>query len=274
MINLNTLTVRNLKTFASPDGGGFNATLVIDDEVIAHIFDGGFGGGVDYDWKCSEFKRTEIHNAVAALPPYEFMGYTLNHDLDGLIGTAVGNFELAKKEKAACKKGLCYRKADDEEGTFWKTSYADTPENRKMLTGKGVVEFINDKYPEVKAVDPVAVAQTKQERNACKKGLCYRKGDDGLWTTNLADTPENRAKVMSRGATEIINDKYPDIKTPTAEEQKAMMMKDLCKKGLVFVTDGLEADKSFKTNMANTPANRMAIKAKHPTAKFLNDIYC
>jgi len=36
--------VKAVKLFASPDGGGLNANLYMDNKLVAKLHDGGFGG--------------------------------------------------------------------------------------------------------------------------------------------------------------------------------------------------------------------------------------
>ena len=39
-----TYSVKNVKTFNSPDGGGYNASLYFGKTKVANIHDGGYGG--------------------------------------------------------------------------------------------------------------------------------------------------------------------------------------------------------------------------------------
>ena len=43
-------SIKKLKTFASPDGGGFNATLCLGKTQVADLHDGGYGGCIDFTW--------------------------------------------------------------------------------------------------------------------------------------------------------------------------------------------------------------------------------
>ena len=43
-------SVNAVKTFNSPDGGGYSCNLLLDGKKVAEVFDGGFGGGLQFDW--------------------------------------------------------------------------------------------------------------------------------------------------------------------------------------------------------------------------------
>lgn len=43
-------SIKKLKMFASPDGGGFNATLCLGKTQVADLHDGGYGGCIDFTW--------------------------------------------------------------------------------------------------------------------------------------------------------------------------------------------------------------------------------
>jgi len=47
---MTTYSIKKLKTFSSPDGGGFNATLCFGKTQVADLHDGGYGGCIDFTW--------------------------------------------------------------------------------------------------------------------------------------------------------------------------------------------------------------------------------
>lgn len=47
---MTTYSIKKLKTFSSPDGGGFNATLCLGKTQVADLHDGGYGGCIDFTW--------------------------------------------------------------------------------------------------------------------------------------------------------------------------------------------------------------------------------
>jgi len=53
-----TYSVKNVKTFNSPDGGGYNASLYCGKTKVANIHDGGYGGCLMYDWVDTTIGRT------------------------------------------------------------------------------------------------------------------------------------------------------------------------------------------------------------------------
>lgn len=44
-----TYSVKSVKFFDTPDGGGFNCTLYKDGKKVAHVHDAGWGGSLHYD---------------------------------------------------------------------------------------------------------------------------------------------------------------------------------------------------------------------------------
>jgi hypothetical protein len=212
MLDLNKLNVRNVKTFASPDGGGFNCTLTYEGKKIASVHDDGNCGCHEYFWDtgCQHF-HMELEAAADALPPVIYRDTSLNKDLDWVVSDLVQAVEAEAVERRACKKGLCYQKDGDDKGRFWVTTMPDTPANREVCQKAGAVTFINDKYPDIKTPTPED-AQAKRIKAACQKGLCWRKNKDDsdtLFIKGFLDTPMNRAKVLVSYPNAIfMNDTY------------------------------------------------------------------
>ncbi len=208
MTDLKTLTLKKVQTFRSPDGGGFNADVYLDGELVCLAHDDGNGGGASIYWKCSREKRAEVEAAIDALPevPSQFGG-TLKQDFDWLISDAVDAYENQKIERAACKKGLCFT-VKGMEG-FLTTKCPDDERSRAHFEakyGKENVTFLNDKYPDIQGPTEASLLADRIKKD-CKKGLCFKnaesrkKGPTSYFTTTLPDTQVNRQVVMA---------KYPD----------------------------------------------------------------
>lgn len=212
MTDLNTLTLKRVQTFRSPDGGGFNADVYIDGVFVAEAHDDGNGGLVDIYWKCSPEKQAEIEAAIDALPEValEFEGLpttTIKQDFEWLINRAIEDFESQKLERAACKKGLCFTVKGSE--GFYTTKCLNDERSRAHFEakyGKENVTFLNDKYPDIQGPTEASL-QAEKVRKDCKKGLCFKnaesrkKGPTSYFTTTMPDTPVNRQMIMA---------KYPD----------------------------------------------------------------
>jgi len=103
-------TVKNLQSFRTPDGGGFNATLYRDGKRIAHVHDAGRGGCYSIDFVQGVDRHAEaalLKTAADALPQESFTsGGVVTHyqpDVDMLISGFVSAVEDAKQDKRLLK---------------------------------------------------------------------------------------------------------------------------------------------------------------------------
>ena len=55
-------SINALKTFDTPDGGGYNCNILRNGKKVATAHEAGQGGEIDIDWLDWEEKRVEIHN--------------------------------------------------------------------------------------------------------------------------------------------------------------------------------------------------------------------
>lgn len=147
---ISKLSVKSVKTWNTPDGGGYSCKLYCGDEFIADVYEAGQGGCAEYDQKCSDTLWKQIQDAIDALPQVksEFGGdsFMLSKDLDWIVSDLVQEYQDNKRLKRFCKAGLCYKTADCGDN-FYATKTPDSPRAREHYTTKcGAVEFLNDRF--------------------------------------------------------------------------------------------------------------------------------
>ena len=152
------ITLSGIKTFDSPDGGGFNATLLFDGKKVATVHDGGHGGEVElYPISTSKVSFAEVRDILKAeaakLPPFKYDdGTELTQDYGDLIVGLVSAWEQQKEDKRLqklCQTKILFRlkgdRADqlrtiiapwnDTTKTYMRTHYGDKIES-----------ILNEKY--------------------------------------------------------------------------------------------------------------------------------
>ncbi|MEE9581114.1 MAG: hypothetical protein V3V74_07360 [Nitrosomonadaceae bacterium] len=156
------VTVKNVKEFASPDGGGFNCTVYLNGKRFCSAHDGGHGGCISYDFLSSykegdkhpqvEIRRLdEVMKADPKKYAYEYSGMELFKDFDCLVNEAI-NAHYKEKEKRKfenqMKKRVLYRKADSKHGEYYKTA-----EHKTADQIKNTKEYLKQKYPDITFLD-------------------------------------------------------------------------------------------------------------------------
>ena len=124
--------VQGLRPFASPDGGGYNATLTHNGVAVADLHDGGYGGEVDVQYKglswngephlnptatpaqakksraqaeASKAAKDALDALIAATPPVAAWGKMLTVNLSWVVGELVTHAEIVK----ICTKKTLFR---------------------------------------------------------------------------------------------------------------------------------------------------------------------
>jgi len=144
-----TYSVKNVKTFNTPDGGGYNATLYCGKTKVANIHDGGYGGCLQYDWLDTTIGRTGKFNPDQHFEK-DFYAFIKTHKIpdfewddekggfvdipdefitptdDLFVGNLVNDFLDMKHLKQALKKEVLVVKYD--KGTIHGTGDKPTPE--------------------------------------------------------------------------------------------------------------------------------------------------
>jgi hypothetical protein len=134
-------TIKNLKTWATHDGGGYQFSLYLNDKKFAFVHNDGNGGEVEVECLDINAPKVEIttwtdkegndhkwlvtpHYAllsayVRGLPKWECFSGDLEHVTIGIfMDELVNSYELDKKLAKAKKKGIVFKLNTDSKGTF------------------------------------------------------------------------------------------------------------------------------------------------------------
>jgi len=141
------LKIKSLKTWNSPDGGGFECDLFVDDVKSAHVYNGGHGGPNDYRWTSSVIEET-VAKFVRTVPKRKAYGSMLNVSLDWLVDEAINAFTKAREDAKILKRCLTetlFRTAKQGPDAYSRIKLPFTPEVRALCVAKyGAVEFLNE----------------------------------------------------------------------------------------------------------------------------------
>ena len=166
-----TYSVKNVKTFNSPDGGGYNASLYLGKTKVADIHDGGYGGCLEYDWIDTTIGRTGKINPdphfekdfyaflkTQKIPDFEWSddekGFVDIPDVmitpsdDLFIGNMVNDFLNIKRMKSLLSRKV--HVSDDGQVFSFKCKSSEIDKTFKFreMGGKATFrDFINTKYP-------------------------------------------------------------------------------------------------------------------------------
>ena len=135
-----TVTIKNLKTFESPDGGGFNCSIYLDGKKIGTAHQGGHGGPDEYyiadDKNEEEFSAALRQQPSAVEWMKDYPDYQYNIDEIG-FGDIVNAFEDAKWLRRHLRTKVLYRLPGDGDDS-WRTvahrGYAD--KTRALIVDK------------------------------------------------------------------------------------------------------------------------------------------
>lgn len=139
------VTVKNVKEFASPDGGGFNCTVYLNGKRFCSAHDGGHGGCIDYDFLPNskaenghpQVEISRLDKTMKANPKkyaYEYSGMHLFKDFDHLVNDAINAFHKEKEQKTfmnLMKKRVLYRLPDSKGGAYYKTHILNSADEIK-----------------------------------------------------------------------------------------------------------------------------------------------
>lgn len=126
------LGIQKLKTFASPEGGGFNCELLFDGKVIAKAHDAGNGGCINYwavEKKAAELREAEAYAKALPMSPSplgEDYG-PMQRSLDIVIFEIFEWQQTIAWIKRNSKNNLVYQKVPAEKSVYflsrewWKT---------------------------------------------------------------------------------------------------------------------------------------------------------
>ena len=129
------LTIKSLKTWYTPDGGGYHFNLYKDGKKIAFVFNEGNGGMVSITWdSCKE----EVMEYVKSLPEITVGEYKIGMTIDILMENLVNDHQWDKKLARYRKSGILFRLLSDPENSF---------RTIKTLDLNVAKDFLDKKHP-------------------------------------------------------------------------------------------------------------------------------
>ena len=104
---MNAYSVKKVRLFDTPDGGGYNADLYRDGIKVASAFEAGLGGCVELHF-ISVDERVRFETFIAT-QTYVYDGETSTHSAETFISDLIGvvEDEIAKKKYEASIKRSC-----------------------------------------------------------------------------------------------------------------------------------------------------------------------
>jgi len=151
---MNGYSVKGLRTFATPDGGGYNVDLYRDGVKVAHAFEGGFGGEVELQF-VNPTESKKFYDTIATLK-YKFDGKEYTHSAETFIGElieVIAEAQDAKKFEARikrnCKKVIVVHYKEDGPESFrtFKIPYsAQSIAKVKELYGHKIDKVYNEEF--------------------------------------------------------------------------------------------------------------------------------
>lgn len=168
-------SIRNLKTWDSREGGGFQVDLLRDGKAVAQVTNRGDGGAMDFRWSEGQptvevkalkydgselsYKGTDEEALLWAhcrtLPPYEEAGFTGHMDPDMLVSNLVDDLELERQVKRWLKSGTTA--VVDGEVLRWKMP--PTREN---------IDAVRKKHPSANVLNLLTVADAVKAARAAQ----------------------------------------------------------------------------------------------------------
>ena len=129
------LTIKSLKTWYTPDGGGYHFNLYKDGKKIAFVFNEGNGGMASVTWDSC---KKEVMEYVKSLPAITVGEYTINMTIDILMENLVNDHQWDKKLARYRKSGILFRLLSDPENSF---------RTIKTLDLNVAKDFLDKKHP-------------------------------------------------------------------------------------------------------------------------------
>jgi hypothetical protein len=146
----NPYSIKNLKTWETHDGGGFQATLYRDGKRIGLVTNDGWGGCNHYDLPREEIDALEAYaktlGTLPADPRYPDLP-ALEYDGDLVVDELVSAFEIRKAWRRDAKKNLLFSIDGEDPREGWRRLKY---ESAAVLARPGVREkglgYLRDKY--------------------------------------------------------------------------------------------------------------------------------
>jgi len=136
----NRLSVKNLKTCDTHDGGGFQVSLYFDGKRVGVCTKHGNGGPMQYD----------INKNLAEVEAYAKSickeDTTYVDPLDSIVYYLVNQLKMENKLKKFCKKGIIFTKKKEEGYFFEKAPYSSITIRNLKDQIPDIDEIVNERF--------------------------------------------------------------------------------------------------------------------------------
>ena len=133
------LKIKSLKTWFTPDGGGYHFNLYKDGKKIAFVFNEGNGGMLSITWdSCKE----EVSEYVKSLPKVTCGEYEIAMTVDILMDELVSEHESEKNMARYRKQRILFRLATDPNNSFRILKTLDLVKAKEILDAKYPNQFV------------------------------------------------------------------------------------------------------------------------------------
>jgi len=149
--------VKNVKSWKTEDGGGFQASLYLDGKKLGQVTDHGWGGGIEFNLE--DGAQEALTEFCKTLPEETspFSNDSKSPDIDSFICSLLDRSETKKRMVQELKKNTDYIK----EGHVWKSPTPYSDEYVEWLRGRnpGVEIVILNEMDIDEAVDLVIATE-------------------------------------------------------------------------------------------------------------------
>lgn len=133
-MNNSQFTIKNVKTWYTHDGGGYQFTLYVDGKKFASVNNDGWGGVVDV--KCFVDGDLDALNKYVSEMTWEDEGKTYPKNLDIFMDELLNAHQFNKKLQSAKKKGITFKLLTDGAGMFRTLNVLDLDRAKAYLDAK------------------------------------------------------------------------------------------------------------------------------------------
>ena len=133
-MNNSQFTIKNVKTWSTDDGGGYQFSLYVDGKKFALVTNDGWGGPVDV--KCIFASQLDSLVKYVSQFKVEYQGQTYDKNLDIFMDELLNEYEMNKKLQRAKKKGITFRLLTDSKQVFRTLNVLDMDRAKAYLDAK------------------------------------------------------------------------------------------------------------------------------------------
>jgi len=140
-------SLKNIKTFRSMEGEGFNSTLYKDGKKLCNVDDEGVGGCLDFsDYKVEEALNKELKEKVGT---FDYDKTKLEYNAEIFIDDLFNEFQENKMFKKQCKSKTLVITKDCKEGEYIQFKFEYGEKATEFIKSKykdNLVEIINERF--------------------------------------------------------------------------------------------------------------------------------